>query len=126
MHVQEAMACGCLPIVPFEGPTKDFVPEEIGLNIPTSPRNINISDAGVFAMKSGDAMTRMSTHTFINEPSGQHLEQVLKYIYHHHRKEDLYKKLDNVSMENTWSHVIDMYEGVINEIGQREGTARSR
>ena len=126
MHVQEAMASGCLPVVPNGGPTDDYVPDDIGLKIPTSQTNVNISDAGVFAMKPGDAMTRMSTHTFINEPSGHHLEQVLKYIYHHHNKQDLYKKLDNVSMKNTWEYVIDMYEGVINEVGQRKGTARAR
>ena len=126
MHVQEAMACGCLPVVPIGGPTDDFVPEEIGLKIPTTQQNITISDPGVFAMKPGDAMTRMSTHTFVNEPSGHHLEQVLKYIYHHHNKQDLYEKLDNVSMKNTWDHVVDMYEGVINEVGQRKGTSRFR
>ena len=126
MHVQEAMACGCLPVVPIGGPTDDFVPEEIGLKIPTTQQNITISDPGVFAMKPGDAMTRMSTHTFVNEPSGHHLEQVLKYIYHHHNKQDLYEKLDNVSMKNTWDHVVDMYEGVINDVGQRKGTSRFR
>lgn len=126
MHVQEAMACGCLPVVPMGGPTDDFVPEEIGLKIPTTQQNMTISDPGVFAMKPGDAMTRMSTHTFVNEPSGHHLEQVLKYIYHHHNKQDLYEKLDNVSMKNTWDHVVDMYEGVINDVGQRKGTSRFR
>ena len=126
MHVQEAIACGCLPVVPSGGPTADFVSENIGLNIPTSQQNVNISDPGVFAMKPGDSMTRMSTHTFINEPSGQHLEQVLKYIYHHHNKQDLYKKLDDVSMKNTWDSVVDMYEGVINDVKERKGTQRAR
>ena len=126
MHVQEAVACGCLPVVPTDGPTNDFIPDDIGLKIPTSKQNVNISDAGVFAMKPGDSMTRMSTHTFINEPSGQHLEQVLKYIYHHHNKQDLYDKLDKISMKNTWEHVVDMYEGVINEVGQRKGSTRVR
>ena len=126
MHVQEAVACGCLPVVPTDGPTNDFIPDDIGLKIPTSKQNVNISDAGVFAMKPGDSMTRMSTHTFINEPSGQHLEQVLKYIYHHHNKQDLYDKLDKISMKNTWEYVVDMYEGVINEVGQRKGSTRVR
>ena len=98
----------------------------MSLNNTSSQTNVNISDAGVIAMKPGASMTRMSTHTFINEPSGHHLEQVLKYIYHHHNKQDLYKKLDNVTMKNTWEYVIDMYEGVINEVGQRKGTARAR
>ena len=124
MHVQEAMACGCLPVVPVGGPTDDFIPDNIGLKIPINHQNVNISDAGVFAMKPGDSMTRMSTHTFINEPSGQHLEQVLKYIYHHHNKKDLYDKLEKILMKNTWEHVVDMYEGVINEIQYRQKTTR--
>jgi len=124
MHVQEAMACGCLPVVPSGGPTDDFIPDEIGLKLPTSAVNVNISDSGIFAMKPGDAMTRMSTHTFINEPSGQHLEQVLKYVYHHHNKQDLYNKLEDITLKNNWDHVVDIYEGVINEVQYREKTAR--
>lgn len=126
MHVQEAMACGCLPVVPTGGPTDDFVPEELGLKIPTVPQTVRINDDQVFAMKPGDAMTRMSTHTFINEPSGQHLEQVLKYIYLHHNKKDLYSKLEAITIKNNWDHVADIYEGVINEVQYREGTARFR
>ena len=126
MHVQEAMACGCLPIVPVGGPTDDFVPDSIGLKLPVSQQPIDITDPQIFAMKAGDASTMMSTHTFINEPAGQHLEQVLKYIYHHHNKQDLYKKLDDIHMKNTWSNVVDMYEGVINEVQYRDGTVRSR
>ena len=71
------------------GPTDDFIPDEIGLKLPVTRNSVNINDPGVFATKPGDAMTMMSTHTFINEPSGQHLEQALKYIYHHHNKQDL-------------------------------------
>lgn len=126
MHVQEAMACGCLPIVPVDGPTDDFVPDEIGLKIPVSQKTINIQDSGIFALKPGDATTMMSTHTFINEPSGQHLEQVLKYVYHHHNKKDLYNKLKNVPIKNNWDHVVDIYEGVLNEVQYREGTVRAR
>ena len=36
MHVQEAMACGCLPVVPVGGPTDDFIPDDIGLKIPVN------------------------------------------------------------------------------------------
>lgn len=126
MHVQEAMACGCLPVVPSKGPTDDFIPDEIGLKLPVQAQSINITDPGVFATKPGDAMTLMSSHTFINEPSGQHLEQALKYIYHHHNKQDLYKKLEEIPMKNTWDHVTNMYEGVINEVQYRDGTVRSR
>ena len=126
MHVQEAMACGCLPVVPVGGPTDDFIPDELGLKLPVQAQSVNITDPGIFATKPGDAMTLMSSHTFINEPSGHHLEQALKYIYHHHNKQDLYKKLEEIPMKNTWDHVTNMYEGVINEVQYRDGTIRSR
>jgi len=126
MHVQEAMACGCLPVVPVGGPTDDFIPDELGLKLPVQAQSVNITDPGIFATKPGDAMTLMSSHTFINEPSGHHLEQALKYIYHHHNKQDLYKKLEEITMKNTWDHVTNMYEGVINEVQYRDGTIRSR
>ena len=124
MHVQEAMACGCLPVVSAGGPTDDFIPDEIGLKLPVTRNSVNINDPGVFATKPGDAMTMMSTHTFINEPSGQHLEQALKYIYHHHNKQDLYKRLDDIPIKNNWNNIVDIYEGVINEVQYREKTAR--
>lgn len=126
MHVQEAMACGCLPLVSAGGPTDDFVPDEMQLKLPVQTKSMNISDNGVFAMKPGDAMTMMSTHTFYNEPNGQTVQQGLQYVYHHHNKEELYKRLDKATMKNTWDHVADLYEGVINEVQYRQGTVRSR
>ena len=63
MHVQEAMACGCIPVVSDGGPTDDFVSHENGFRLPTERKSMNIADPNVFAMKSGDAMTGMSTHT---------------------------------------------------------------
>lgn len=126
MHIQEAMACGCLPIVPVGGPTDDFIPDEIGLKLPTQKQTVNITDPGIFATKPGDSMTMMSTHTFINEPSGQHLENVLKYVYHHHNKQELYKRLDNIPLNNTWNNVAKNYERVINDVRSRDTTVRSR
>ena len=51
---------------------------------------------------------------------------MLKYIYHHHNKQDLYEKLDKIKLKNSWDHVVDMYEGVINEVQKRDKTTRSR
>ena len=126
MHIQEAMACGCLPLVPVGGPTDDFIPDDIGLKLPIKKESVDINDPQIFATKPGDAMTLMSSHTFINEPSGQHLEQALKYIYHHHNKQDLYKRLEAIPLKNYWGHVANLYEGVLNEVQYRTGTVRSR
>ena len=93
MHVQEAMACGCIPVVSDGGPTDDFVSHENGFRLPTERKSMNIADPNVFAMKSGDSMTGMSTHTFYNEPNGEALTNGLKLIYHSHNKEEeIYNK----------------------------------
>jgi len=126
MHIQEAMACGCVPIVPTGGPTDDFVPDDLGLKIPVTPTPIDIMGKDIFAAKSGDAMSLMSSHTFVNEPSGQHLEQAVKYIYHHHNKQDIFNKVNTLPLKNNWDHVADLYEGVINEIQYRQGIQRIR
>ena len=51
MHVQEAMACGCLPVVSAGGPTDDFIPDEIGLKLPVTRNSVNINDPEFFATK---------------------------------------------------------------------------
>ena len=33
MHIQEAVACGCLPILPTSGPHEDFIPPDIGVRL---------------------------------------------------------------------------------------------
>lgn len=126
MHIQEAMACGCIPVIPRGGPTDDFVPEEHRFKLPVRQVPININDPNIFATKPGDAMTLMSTHTFALEPSGQDLENAIKYIYHHHNKQDLYDDFDKIEVNNTWTHVADMYEGALSAVAYREGPIRHR
>ena len=110
MHVQEAMACGCIPVVSDGGPTDDFVSHENGFRLPTERKSMNIADPNVFAMKSGDAMTGMSTHTFYNEPNVQALTNGIKMIYHSHNKEEeIYNKRNNMNMVNTWEKIAEDY-----------------
>lgn len=125
MHVQESIACGCLPILPDKGPTNDFVPAEVGIKIGTTPQAIDITENQVFATKPGDAMSLMSTHTFVNEPDRQGLENGIKYVYHHHDKKELYKNLSDAKL-NTWDEVSLKYSEVILNVGKRSEINRYR
>ena len=125
MHVQEAMACGCIPLVSSNGPTDDFVTTENGFKLPVEKKHMNITDSNVFAMKPGDAMTGMSTHTFYNEPDGQSLKNGLKVIYHSHNKEEeVFSKKDAINMINTWDKVAKDYISIFEEVSNRKYITR--
>jgi len=116
MHVQEAAACGCVPIIPYDGPTDDFIPADKGFRLPVRQTPINIEDPGLFALKPGDATTMMSTHTFINEPYPEHLIRAMSFVYHSHNREHILNKARVGSLSNTWSNVIDKYIQVFNSL----------
>lgn len=120
MHVQEAAACGCLPIIPSNGPTDDFIATEGSLKLQTSQKAINIQDPAIFALKPGDSTTFMNTHTFINEPSLDHLKHAMSIVYHSHDKEKLLNRVDNNKKLNTWSSVVDSYVKVLETVHNRE------
>ena len=125
MHVQEAMACGCVPLVSSNGPTDDFVTVENGFKLPIEKKHMNITDSNIFAMKPGDAMTGMSTHTFYNEPDVQSLKNGLKVIYHSHNKEEeVFSKKDNMNMINTWDKVTKDYASIFEKLRNRENIVR--
>ena len=109
MHVQEAVACGCLPIVSANGPTDDFLAEEnVGIRIPTISKPINITDPNIFALKAGDAATLLSNHTFIQEPSIDHFEKALSYAYFSHNKQELFESVKRAKL-NDWDSVTAQY-----------------
>jgi glycosyltransferase involved in cell wall biosynthesis len=120
MHIQEAVACGCLPIVPDKGPHDDFIPQNVGLRIQTNQKLVDITSGQIFAQKPGDAFTMMNSHTFMNEPDGQSLEKVLQFIYHSHDKKEHFSKLDNLKMSNTWENVAKSYLKVLEDVHARK------
>jgi len=125
MHVQEAMACGCVPVVSADGATDDFVSHENGFLLPVERKTINITDSNVFAMKPGDAMTGMSTHTFYNEPNAESLKNGIKMIYHSHNKEEeVYSKKDAMNMINTWEKITKDYGNALEDIKVRNNIVR--
>ena len=119
MHIQEAVACGCIPIISSGGPTDDFIPNDIGIKLQMQTKAINITDPSIFALKPGDASSLMSSHTFINEPTADFLDKALKYVYSSHEKEKLFNKVKSIDTLTNWSTVVDSYIEVFNEINGR-------
>jgi len=126
MHIQEAVACGCVPILPDKGPHQDFIPDEIGLRVHTNPKAIDITSGEIFAQKPGDAFTMMSSHTIINEPSGQHLEKALQWIYHSHDRKTKFEEVKNLELVNTWENVAKQYVEVLINVGKQSKSRRLR
>jgi hypothetical protein len=119
MHVQEAAACGCVPIVPINGPTDDFIPEGKGFKLSVQQVPVNIADTGLFALKPGDATTMMSTHTFMNEPSLDHLITAMSFFYHSHDREYILNNSRVENLNNTWDAMadkcIEVFSGLVDK-----------
>ena len=126
MHIQEAVACGCVPILPDIGPHQEFIPEDIGVRIQTNQTVVDISAAEVFAQKPGDSFTMMSSHTIVNEPSGQNLEKALQWMYHSHDKKNHFDKVSTLDMPNTWENVAKQYVEVLTNVGSTSKPRRFR
>ena len=126
MHIQEAVACGCVPILPDTGPHQDFIPEEIGIRIQTNQTVVDISADEVFAQKPGDSFTMMSSHTIVNEPSGQNLEKALQWMYHSHDKKKHFDRVNALDIPNTWENVAKQYVEVLLNVGKSDKPNRFR
>lgn len=122
MHIQEAVACGCFPFLPDQGPHNDFIPPEIGARFDTIQQHIDITNPEIFALKPGDATSLMSTHTFANEPVRENVKANIQGVYHHHQKEKLLNDVKNANMENTWKNVCKKYEEVIINVANKFGS----
>jgi glycosyltransferase involved in cell wall biosynthesis len=124
MHVQEAVACGCIPVVSDKGPTDDFIPSNKSFKIPVTHKPINITDPGIFALKPGDSTSLMSTHTFVNEPSVEHLKKILQHIYHSHNKTQFFDSVKSIDTLHTWESVANNYLDVFAKVVSKPNTER--
>jgi glycosyltransferase involved in cell wall biosynthesis len=72
MHIQESMACGCIPIVTGGGATDDFVLQN---RINSTHRIVNMYE--IFGLKSEDSMSMMGSHKWVLEPDINHFASLL-------------------------------------------------
>ena len=115
MHVQEAMACGALPLVTGGGATDDFINDECGLRINSSRRFINLTEERVFATKPGDSLSNMGSHGWILEPDATDFRHKMMYLYYHQEKDSVLSKVNNAKL-TTWQLAAQMYASVFQNI----------
>jgi glycosyltransferase involved in cell wall biosynthesis len=116
MHIQEAMACGCVPIVTAGGPTDEFVDE---YRIQSTRRVVNPYE--IFALKQGDSMSNMGQHRWVLEPDAQDLANLIRKSIVEHKN-----KTVNTKRLTTWSGAASKYEEVLVHINSVQGTRRER
>lgn len=119
MHIQEAMACGAVPLISDHGAPTSFVDfKEDGFSIKTNRRVINILDQKVFAAKPGDSFTGMNQHSFIQEPDSNVLKKLLLEIYKN--KDTILKDKPQNNKIKTWEQVTKQLNDGLKEFYNNE------
>ncbi len=105
MHIQEAMACGAVPIVTAGGPTDEFVKD---FRISSGTRLVNMQE--IFAIKPGDSLSLMGQHKWVLEPSREELARAIKYVL------ETPRITVDTSNLTTWTDVADKYAVMLEKI----------
>ena len=110
MHIQEAMACGAVPLVSRVGGAEDFVTEENSFLIDGQVVGVDLSNPNVFAIKSGDSLSPMQHHGSIFEPNAEHLAKQMWTIYDNVERHKVLKTKNNNSNIKSWNQVTEILE----------------
>ncbi len=106
MHIQEAMACGCIPIVTGGGATDDFVLQN---RIKSSHRIVNMYE--IFGLKTEDSMSMMGAHKWVLEPDINHFASLLNETINSVTT----FKVDNSKLQ-TWETVSKEYAKTLEKV----------
>jgi glycosyltransferase involved in cell wall biosynthesis len=116
MHVQEAMACGVIPVVTGGGSTDDFVNE---YRVPATRRVVNMNE--IFALKPGDSMSLMGHHRHVLEPDTNQLTAIINNVISNYKNISV-----DTSKLHTWDAVSDQYFNLINKMAAIKEPKRVR
>ena len=116
MHVQEAMACGAVPMLSANGPTDDFVSDSQGIKIPVEQRLVNLTDESIFAVKPGESLSLMGSYAYIFEPKIRDLASLMYNTYHSHDRKEYLAQFKTDYVPNTWDHVARQYLKVLETV----------
>lgn len=106
MPIQEAIACGTIPLVTKGGSTDDFVED---IKIESNPKLVDIN--GIFAGKPGDSFNLMGSHTWIVEPIIEDLKNKMRQLYD--TRKTAVPRSDKIK---TWETVGKMYADALVKI----------
>jgi glycosyltransferase involved in cell wall biosynthesis len=125
MHIQEAMACGALPMITGVGAANDFVTEECGIKINARQSFIDINDPKYFVGKPGDSYSNMGSHLWIPEPDEDDLAAKMKFLYYHHERKTILDKVNSAKLWN-WNDVATMFMKELETLNNDQKPARIR
>jgi len=118
MHIQEAMACGCFPLVTGDGPTDEFVKDQLSRITPKAIV-VKADDPNIMMMKPGDALTSMGGHAIATEPDINDLIPKMRACFERNiTGRDYSKELF------TWETVVERYATLIKSFDINEPSAR--
>lgn len=106
MPVQEAIACGTIPLVTGRGCTDEFVTD---YKIKSTQKLVDINS--IFAGKPGDSFNLMGSHTWIIEPDVLDLIEKMKMLYNTRKK--AIPRSDKIK---TWDEVGEQYYKAIKAV----------
>jgi glycosyltransferase involved in cell wall biosynthesis len=124
MHVQEATACGALPIITAGGPTDEFIPDGVGFKIESQRQHVDLTSPDLFAVKPGDSLSGMGEHGWILEPNPAALKHHMRVLYSHHERKKFFEQVALYENPNTWDNIGNLYSEVIKLIYDRPHTQR--
>lgn len=124
MHIQESVACGAFPIITSQGPTEEFIPQEIGFRINTQRKIVDLTSPELFATKPGDSLSNMGGHGWILEPEAEHLKFNMRLIYSHHERKKFFDKVKEYNNQNTWENIGEKYLETIKSVHNKSDTPR--
>jgi glycosyltransferase involved in cell wall biosynthesis len=106
MHIQEAMICGCIPIVTAGGSTDDFV---IEYKVSSTKKVVNLHS--IFGLKPEDSTTLMGSHKWVLEPDPNSLAQTLNTVINNITNIEV-----NTSRLTTWASAAQQYSDSISYV----------
>lgn len=124
MHIQEAMACGALPMVTGAGAANDFVNEVCGIKLNASQQFIDANDPKYFIGRAGDSYANMGLNFWVPEVSVDDLINKMRWIYYHHERKTVLSKVDNASLW-TWETVAETFIEEITKVAAKTKSTRS-
>ncbi|MBC7475195.1 MAG: glycosyltransferase family 4 protein [Candidatus Sericytochromatia bacterium] len=83
MHIQEAMSCGCIPLVSEGGPTDEFV-KDYKINTKKVSVSNDLQKSGL--INPGDSLAMMGSYEQILEPDINDLSNKMRYLFENRSK----------------------------------------
>ena len=117
MHVQEAIACGAIPLVTQGGSTDDIVQ---GFGIASHKKIVNLLDPNTFATKPGDSLTNMGQHSWMLEPDKTDLVYKMRMLYSFEDTNKIREEVFNNCSIKTWEDVIPVYKDILTLLNEVE------